>query len=107
MKKRIISVVIALMMLLPFALTASANSDHVFDMGNHLTETEMSELEVYAQNIENNYGYCVMFGIIDSLDRDLYETTYDYAEDIYNSVGDRDNGIVIVDNLGDNVIQFI
>ena len=103
MKKRIISVVIALMMLLPFALTASANSDHVFDMGNHLTETEMSELEVYAQNIENNYGYCVMFGIIDSLDRDLYETTYDYAEDVYNSVGDRDNGIVIVDNLGDNV----
>ena len=103
MKKRIISVVIALMMLLPFALTASANSDHVFDMGNHLTETEMSELEVYAQNIENNYGYCVMFGIIDGLDRDLYETTYDYAEDVYNSVGDRDNGIVIVDNLGDNV----
>lgn len=103
MKKRIISVAIALMMLLSFALTASANSDHIFDTGNHLTESEMSELEVYAQTIENNYGYCVMFGIIDSLDRDLYETTYDYAEDVYNSVGDRDNGIVIVDNLGDNV----
>lgn len=106
MKKRIISVVIALMMLLPFALTASANSDHIFDMGNHLTESEMSELEVYAQTIENNYGYCVMFGIIDGLDRDMYETTYDYAEDVYNSVGDRDNGIVIVDNLGDNVYSI-
>ena len=93
-------------MLFSFAFAASANSDHIFDMGNHLTESEMSELEVYAQTIENNYGYCVMFGIIDSLDRDLYETTYDYAEYVYSSVGDRDNGIVIVDNLSDNVYSI-
>ena len=92
MKKRIISVVIALMMLLPFALTASANSDHVFDMGNHLTETEMSELEVYAQNIENNYGYCVMFGIIDSLDervkkkRERYEKIATRALDVLENI---------------------
>ena len=46
MKKRIISVAIALMMLLSFALTASANSDHIFVTGNQLTESEMSELEV-------------------------------------------------------------
>ena len=106
MKKRIISIAIAFIMLFSFAFAASANSDHIFDMGNHLTESEMSELEVYAQTIENNYGYCVMFGIIDSLDRDLYETTYDYAEYVYSSVGDRDNGIVIVDNLGDNVYSI-
>ena len=103
MKKRIISVVIALMMLLPFALTASADSEHVFVFGSYLTDSEMSELEVYAQNIENNYGYCVMFGIIDSLDSDTYETTYDYAEAVYDSVGDKENGIVVIDNLGDNV----
>ena len=103
MKKRIISVAIALMMLLTFALTASANSDHIFDFGDNLTDSEMTELEVYAQNIENYYGYCVMFGIIESLDRDTYETTYDYAEAVYDSVGDRANGIVVVDNLGDNV----
>ena len=106
MKKRIISIAIAFIMLFSFAFAASANSDHIFDMGNHLTESEMSELEVYAQTIENNYGYCVMFGIIDSLDRDLYETTYDYAEYVYSSVGDRDNGIVIVDNLSDNVYSI-
>ena len=101
MKKRIISVVIALMMLLPFALTASANSAHVIDFTDKLTDSEMIELDSYALTIEQKYGWCVMFAIVDNAEN--FDTTYEYAEDIYNAQKDAENGVLIVDNIGDNV----
>lgn len=101
MKKRIISIAIAFIMLFSFAFAASANSAHVIDFTDKLTDSEMIELDSYALTIEQKYGWCVMFAIVDNAEN--FDTTYEYAEDIYNAQKDAENGVLIVDNIGDNV----
>ncbi|MBO5934577.1 MAG: TPM domain-containing protein [Clostridia bacterium] len=101
MKKRIISIAIVFVMLFSFAFAASANSAHVIDFTDKLTDSEMIELDSYALTIEQKYGWCVMFAIVDNAEN--FDTTYEYAEDIYNAQKDAENGVLIVDNIGDNV----
>lgn len=101
MKKRIISMAIVFVMLFSFAFAASANSAHVIDFTDKLTDSEMIELDSYALTIEQKYGWCVMFAIVDNAEN--FDTTYEYAEDIYNAQKDAENGVLIVDNIGDNV----
>ncbi len=100
MKKRIFAMIIAVVISLSMMTTVSAESYHVIDNGGYLASGEIAELEEKAQNIENTYGYYVMFCITDSIDTD---TTYDYAQYVYEYNTSSDKGIILVHNLSDSV----
>lgn len=65
-------------------------SQYVFDDTNQLYYDEIQELESIAEQIEYDYGYCVMFCITDQ------EADESYAQDIYDTYTDNENGIIFV-----------
>ena len=71
MKKQIISLLAALMLLLGLSVSASAyDSAHVFDYAGLLTESEGSALEARCQETEDTYGCSVYIVTVD--DYSLY-----------------------------------
>ena len=80
-------VVLCLAMLLP----VSAAGTHIFDQTNAIGN--ISTLETYAQQIEDNYGYSVLLSVIDGVGS---EGTYGYCEDLYNANAAKENGVAQV-----------
>lgn len=100
MTKKIFAIIIAVIISLTFAVSASADTYmHVADNANKLSGEEFEELENIAIKLESSYGICVMICIAD-------ETTgmYDdaYAEWIYTDSTDNENGIILLHNDGEN-----
>lgn len=109
MKKKLFAVLFAIaVMLSAFTVVASAEtdfyvlvSDSFIDNGG-ITQDELVDLNVKGIEIENTYGYAVVFAIIDS---DLVEY-YESAEDLYGLMTDNPNGLLVIDDLYNNEYNY-
>lgn len=91
MIKRLLTIFLVIAICIFTSISVSAYTDqYVFDYENALSYDEVQELESIAEQIENEYGYCVMFCITDE------ETDENYAQNIYDTYTDNENGIIFV-----------
>ena len=101
MKNKIFAIVAVVVLCLTMIVPVSAAGTHIFD------DTQMigniSELEAYAQQIEDNYGYSVLLSVVDGVGD---EGTFGYCEDLYNANATEENGIALTYNYGDNKYAF-
>lgn len=101
MKNKAFAILTVVVLCLAMLLPVSAAGTHIFD------DTQMigniSELEAYAQQIEDNYGYSVLLSVIDGVGT---EGTFGYCEDLYNANATEENGIALTYNYGDNKYAF-
>lgn len=101
MKNKAFAILTVVVLCLAMLLPVSAAGTHIFD------DTQMigniSELEAYAQQIEDNYGYSVLLSVVDGVGD---EGTLGYCEDLYNANAAEENGIALTYNYGDNKYAF-
>lgn len=100
MTKKIIALIFAMLLCLSMMVSASAYTEsYVVDNGNILNSSEISELNLQAQTIENKYGCAVMFCFAE--DTEGLSTT-DFCEEYYDDFTDSPDGILITLNLAEN-----
>lgn len=93
MIKKLLTVFLITAICICSSISVSAYTEqYIFDYENVLSYDEVQELESTAAQIENEYGYCVMFCITDE------ETDENYAQNIFDTYTDNENGIVFVHN---------
>ena len=100
MKKRIFAIIIAVVLSLSVVTTVSAQGVHIIDNCNLITSKSVSDAEAKAQQIENDYGYYMMFCTTSSIDT---ETNYDYAQAVYEKNTSSDKGLILLHNITDSV----
>lgn len=101
MKNKVFAILTVVVLCLAMLLTVSAAGTHIFDQTNAIGN--LSTLETYAQQIEDNYGYSVLLSVIDGVGT---EGTFGYCEDLYNANATEENGIALTYNYGDNKYAF-
>lgn len=102
MKNKIFVLIAVVVLCLTMIFPASAADAHIFDSTNKFGQ--ITELEAYAQNIEDTYSFEVLLAVVDGVGS--YESTYDYCEDLYKSKSDNENGLALAYNYGDNIYSF-
>ncbi len=104
MTKKIFAILVAVMICLSMAVSASAyTSQYVYDPDYHLSDSELYELNNYGASIESETGYAIIFCIISD---NFGETNENYAKDAYNSYSDAENAIVYVHNTQEAVYDY-
>ena len=101
MKNKAFAILTVVVLCLAMLLPVSAAGTHIFDQTNAIGN--ISTLETYAQQIEDNYGYSVLLSVIDGVGT---EGTFGYCEDLYNANATEENGIALTYNYGDNKYAF-
>ena len=101
MKNKVFAILTVVVLCLAMLLPVSAAGTHIFDQTNAIGN--ISTLETYAQQIEDNYGYSVLLSVIDGVGT---EGTFGYCEDLYNANAAEENGIALTYNYGDNKYAF-
>ncbi len=101
MKNKVFAILTVVVLCFAMLLTVSAAGTHIFDQTNAIGN--ISTLETYAQQIEDNYGYSVLLSVIDGVGT---EGTFGYCEDLYNANATEENGIALTYNYGDNKYAF-
>lgn len=101
MKNKAFAILTVVVLCLAMLLPVSAAGTHIFDQTNAIGN--ISTLETYAQQIEDNYGYSVLLSVIDGVGT---EGTFGYCEDLYNANASEENGIALTYNYGDNKYAF-
>ena len=101
MKNKVFAILTVVVLCLAMLLPVSAANTHIFDQTNAIGN--ISTLETYAQQIEDNYGYSVLLSVIDGVGT---EGTFGYCEDLYNANASEENGIALTYNYGDNKYAF-
>lgn len=100
MKKKIFAIMLAAMLSLSVTMTASAQGVKVIDNCDCITSESIKEAETKAQQIENEYGYYMMYCITESIDT---ETNYEYAQSVYEMNTTSDKGLILLHNITDSV----
>lgn len=101
MIKKILTIFLIAVLCICSTISASAYTEqYVFDYENALSYEELQELESTAEQFENEYGYCVMFCITDG------ETESNYAQNIYDTYTDNENGIIFVHNTESEMYHY-
>lgn len=102
MKKRIFAVLFALVIFASsFGVVANAETKlHVFGCNSlidsaQISHEEVADLQIKAIDFESTYGYAVLFAVID----ETLNASYTSAEDLYGSLTDNPNGMLLVHNL--------
>lgn len=104
MTKKIFAILIAVMVCLSMALSASAyTSQYVYDPEYNLSDSELYELNNYAAGIENKSGYALIFCIISD---NGGMTNEEYAEEAYYSYTDSKDAVVFVHNETEKVYNY-
>ncbi len=104
MTKKIFAVIIAFVFCISMSVSASAYYDeYVFAPDNLLSDSELTELNGYAESIESNYGYTVVFCIVNDTEG---LSCYDYAREVASDYTDAENLIVFVNNTEEDVYDF-
>ena len=81
MIKKLLTIFLIAVLCICSTISVSAYTEqYVFDYENALSYEELQELESTAEQLENEYGYCVMFCITDG------ETESNYAQNIYDKM---------------------
>lgn len=104
MTKKIFAILIAVIVCLSMALSASAyTSQYVYDPEYNLSDSELYELNNYAAGIENKSGYALIFCIISD---NGGMTNEEYAEEAYYSYTDSKDAVVFVHNETEKVYNY-
>lgn len=104
MTKKIFAIIVAVMLCLSVAVSASADTmTYVYDPDYNLTDSEIAELHGYAESVEEDYGYSVIFCIVSDCGE---MTCAEYAADAYISFTDAENAIVFVHNTDEGVYDY-
>ena len=103
MTKKIFAILVAVMVCLSMALSASAyTSQYVYDPDFHLSDNELYELNNYAASIENISGYAVMFAITSQTEMSNDE----FAEMTFITNTDAENGICYLHNTEEQFYYY-
>lgn len=101
MIKKLLTIFLIAVLCICSTISASAYTEqYVFDYENALSYEELQELESTAEQIENEYGYCVMFCITGE------ETDENYAQNIYDTYTDNENGIIFVHDTESEMYHY-
>ena len=104
MTKKIFAILIAVIVCLSMALSASAyTSQYVYDPEYHLSDSELVDLNNYASSIEYQSGYALIFCIISD---NGGMTNEEYAEEAYYSYTDSKDAVVFVHNETEKVYNY-
>ena len=104
MTKKIFAILVAVILCLSMALSASAyTSQYVYDPEYNLSDSELYELNNYAAGIENKSGYALIFCIISD---NGGMTNEEYAEEAYYSYTDSKDAVVFVHNETEKVYNY-
>ena len=104
MTKKIFAILVAVVLCLSMALSASAyTSQYVYDPEYNLSDSELYELNNYAAGIENKSGYALVFCIISD---NGGMTNEEYAEEAYYSYTDSKDAVVFVHNETEEVYNY-
>ena len=101
MKKRIITVLLALTLLLCLSVSVFAESQlwNITDDAGLLSDEEYTQLESYAESVSETYGVGVYVITIDNYE-DYYDTPYETAWQFYHEYtlgeGDDRDGIILL-----------
>lgn len=96
MTKKIFAMIVAVVICLSMAVSASAYTDtYVYDPDYLLSDSETAELEDRAAAIEEDYGYSVIFCIVSDCEG---LSCAEYAEKAYASYTDAENAVVFVND---------
>ncbi len=94
MTKKIFAALIALIICLSAALSASAyTQEYVIDYADKLASSEIEELDLFAEKLETAYGVTVIFCITEGTG-DV--TADEFSSGTYGDYTDNENGIIIV-----------
>ena len=103
MTKKIFAILVAVIVCLSMALSASAyTSKYVYDPDYHLSDSEIYELNNYAASIENISGYAVMFAITSQTEMSNDE----FAEMTFITNTDAENGICYLHNTEEQFYYY-
>ena len=95
MTKKIFAILVAVMVCLSMAVSASAYTQlYIYDHDYHLSEDEKYEIDLYGIDIERETGYAVIFGITSQTEISNDE----YVEKVYTNNTDTVNGIAVLHN---------
>ena len=104
MTKKIFAILVAVVLCLSVALSASAyTSQYVYDPEYNLSDSELYELNNYAAGIENKSGYALIFCIISD---NGGMTNAEFAEEAYYSYTDSKDAVVFVHNETEKVYNY-
>ena len=104
MTKKIFAILVAVIVCLSMALSASAyTSQYVYDPEYNLSDSELYELNNYAAGIENKSGYALIFCIISD---NGGMTNEEYAEEAYYSYTDSKDAVIFVHNETEKVYNY-
>ena len=104
MTKKIFAILVAVIVCLSMALSASAyTSQYVYDPEYHLSDSELVDLNNYASSIEYQSGYALIFCIISD---NGGMTNEEYAEEAYYSYTDSKDAVVFVHNETEKVYNY-
>ena len=104
MTKKIFALILAVMVCLSVAVSASAyTSQYVYDPEYNLTDSELNELNSYAAGLEKRTGYALIFCIISD---NGGMTNAEFAEEAYYSYTDAKDAIVFVHNETEKVYNY-
>lgn len=96
MTKKIFAMIVAVVICLSMAVSASAYTDtYVYDPDYLLSDSETAELEDRAAAIEEDSGYSVIFCIVSDCEG---LSCAEYAEKAYASYTDAENAVVFVND---------
>ncbi len=109
MKKRILSVLTALLLVISLCVPAMADGtmEYVIDVYDLLTYDEWEELEAMAESVSEEYDCGVYIVIVDDYTEYGYGDVYDVTTDIYNNedssfgYGDDRDGIMLLLSMYD------
>ena len=103
MTKKLFAILVAFVICLSMVISASAYTDtYVYDPDNHLTSSEISEINNYASYIESYTGVTIMFSITgqENMSND------EFAYMAYDTNTDNDMGICVVHNTTDEMYYW-
>ena len=96
MIKKIGVIFAAVLICISVAFSASAyTNQYIVDDAGNLDYDDYESLSTFAERIEQDYGTCFMFGIVDGTDG---MTDEEYAEQTYTDNTDNENGMIILHN---------
>lgn len=94
---------ILLVLLLLFPVTALAAGGYVYDHNNHLTASQLEQLNSLAAGTYDTYGFDILIDMDDSVTEDAV----DYAARRYAEIGGAPDGILLVITAGHWYIHLV
>ena len=96
MTKKIFAALVAVIICLSAALSASAyTQEYVIDYADKLASSEIEELDLFAEKLESAYGVTVLFCITEGTG-DV--TADEFSSGTYSDHTDNENGIIFVND---------